>query len=268
MSYGFIVLRHVNSETTNNYWNEAVLSIRVLYSKEIKIIVIDDNSNQEYVKPMHEYENVHYVQSEYPRRGELLPFIYFQKHRYFENAIIIHDSVFIKRKINFESLVRMSVRVCPFWHFKYGKDENIMNTLRILRSMKNTQKLERNLMSSKNIEVLGMKTDSYWDGCFGGICFINYQFMNLLEVTYQISAMVNTVHTKSDRCSLERIIGLLFFLENSFQLKRQSSIFGNIHDYKNKKGDYSWGFTYQQHCDYIKQHKRSIMPVVKVWSGR
>jgi hypothetical protein len=265
MSFGFIVLRHVNSENTNHYWNEAVISIRSLYSKEIKIVVIDDNSKEEFIREFFPYENVEYVQSEYPQRGELLPFIYYQCNKYFDNAVIIHDSIFIKRKINFQKFVNSGMKVVPFWHFQYGKDENMLNTLRILKSMRNTQIMEKNLMSTKNVEVLGMKTDSYWDGCFGTICFINHTFLNYLQTKYHFSNMIQQVKTKSDRCSLERIIGIMFFVECNY-LKRQSSLFGNIHDYR--KGEYGWGYTYEQHRNYIKKHNRSIVPVVKVWSGR
>lgn len=265
MSYGFIVLRHVNSEMTNKYWNEAVLSIRRSYSREIKIVVIDDNSKKEFVKQFFPYENIEYVESEYPQRGELLPFIYYQRNKYFDNAIIIHDSIFIKRRINFQEFVKKGVTVMPFWHFQHGKDENILNTLRILKSMRNTQIMERNLLNIKNIDVLGMKTESYWDGCFGAICFINHNFLNYLHLKYKFSNMIPAVKNKDDRCSLERIIGLMFFVECRY-LKKQSSLFGNIHDYR--KGEYGWGYTYEQHRNYIKKYKQAIVPVVKVWSGR
>jgi GR25 family glycosyltransferase involved in LPS biosynthesis len=41
--------RHVNSEKTNNYWNNSILCIRRFYP-DVKIIIIDDNSNYEFVK--------------------------------------------------------------------------------------------------------------------------------------------------------------------------------------------------------------------------
>ena len=100
-SYGFIITRHVNSEKTNNYWNRCVKLIRTFYPHR-KIVVIDDNSNQDFVKAEFEYKNVIYEQSEYPGRGELLPYTYFLKNHYFDNAVIIHDSVFFHKRVNFE----------------------------------------------------------------------------------------------------------------------------------------------------------------------
>ena len=60
--YGFIIIRHVNSEETNKYWNECVRCIHKLHSR-IKIVIIDDNSNQNFVQNDFNYENVEYVQS-------------------------------------------------------------------------------------------------------------------------------------------------------------------------------------------------------------
>ena len=100
MSYGFIITRHVNSQQTNEYWNHCVKLIRTYYPLR-KIIIIDDNSNYNFVKSYHEYKNVKIIQSEYPGRGELLPYVYFLKNKWFENAVIIHDSLFFHKHIHF-----------------------------------------------------------------------------------------------------------------------------------------------------------------------
>ena len=88
--YGFIITRHVNSEITNKYWNHAIRCIRRFYPYR-KIIIIDDNSNQLFVKPEYDYKNIMVIKSEYPGRGELLPYYYFYKNKFFENAVILHD---------------------------------------------------------------------------------------------------------------------------------------------------------------------------------
>ena len=71
-NYGFILTRHVNSEQTNKYWNQCVKLIRTFYPLR-KIVIIDDNSNQEFLKAEHNYKNLTIIQSEYLGRGELLP---------------------------------------------------------------------------------------------------------------------------------------------------------------------------------------------------
>ena len=47
---GFIILRHVNSELTNQYWIYCYQSIRKY--PEQSILIIDDNSNYQYITPM------------------------------------------------------------------------------------------------------------------------------------------------------------------------------------------------------------------------
>ena len=102
-SYGFIITRHVNSKQTNKYWNHCVKLIRTIYPLK-QIIIIDDNSNQNYVSSEHKYSNLTIIQSEYFQRGELLPYIYYLKYKWFPNAVIIHDSLFFHLKIHFEKL--------------------------------------------------------------------------------------------------------------------------------------------------------------------
>ena len=45
---GFIILRHVNNKETSIYWKKCYESIRRFY-KENQIMIIDDNSNYEYI---------------------------------------------------------------------------------------------------------------------------------------------------------------------------------------------------------------------------
>ena len=106
-SYGFIITRHVNSEKTNKYWNHCVKCLRTLYPMK-KIVIIDDNSNQLFLKSEFEYKNVEIINSEFKGRGELLPYYYYFKNKFFENAIIIHDSIFFHKRINFESIASTS----------------------------------------------------------------------------------------------------------------------------------------------------------------
>ena len=75
-TYGFIITRHVNSEITNKYWNHCIKCIRTFYPYR-KIVIIDDNSNQDFLISFHNYENIEIINSEFPGRGELLPYYYF-----------------------------------------------------------------------------------------------------------------------------------------------------------------------------------------------
>jgi hypothetical protein len=226
-------------------------------------VVIDDNSNKDFVKAEFEYKNIEYIQSEFPQRGELLPYYYFHKHHFFENAIIIHDSVFIHRRINFDVL--KNFKAVPLWHFSYGKDENVKRTLEICSYLKNSYEVNKELQLLGNkYQLLGLNK-SYWAGCFGVQSYINYNFLDYLQRKYNLFNMLKIIKCRADRCCLERIYGLIIGLE-CVELKKIKSILGCIASYSN--GEYGWGYSYHQYKDYINKYKKSPAPYVKVWSGR
>jgi hypothetical protein len=253
-SYGFIITRHVNSEKTNNYWNRCVKLIRTFYPNR-KIVVIDDNSNQEFVKAEFDYKNVIYEKSEYPGRGELLPYIYFLNNHYFDNAIIIHDSVFFHKRVNFEKLIGLDV--LPFWHFNADK-ENYLNTQKISRVLKNNYEIQVKI-NMNEINILGLNK-SEWNGCFGVQSFINRNFLNYINNKYKITNLLHVVKNRPDRCCLERLFGIIFSTESKTNISNKS-LFGHIHTYQN------FGYSYDQYINDIN-NKKIPQYIVKVWSGR
>ena len=198
-NYGFIITRHVNSEQTNKYWNQAVKLIRRIYPLR-QIVIIDDNSNPEFVKADFDYQNLTVIQSEYHKRGELLPFYYYLKYKWFPKAVIIHDSLFIHKKIPFE---KFSIPVMPLWHHVYDK-ENINNLRRIASSLKQNRLLLHKINEPDKL-MFGLDGSHKFNLCFGCQCFIQLSFLETLERKYNITNLTNVIHNRTDRCSLERI---------------------------------------------------------------
>jgi hypothetical protein len=251
--FGFIIIRHVNSEKTNRYWNHNVKLLRTLYPS-IKIVIIDDNSNYDFVKSDFPYQNLEIIQSEFPGRGELLPYYYYLKHKFFANAVIIHDSVFLHKKINFEKL--NGIDVMPLWYFN-SDTENLENTKRIALHLKNSIVVNNKI--TKELNLLGMKTNE-WFGCFGVQSYIKLSFLERIQAKYNIVNLIPAVTCRADRCSLERIFGVIFFSESSI-LSSKKSLLGNIMTY------HQWGYSFDE---YITDLKKRTVPrcVVKVWTGR
>jgi len=252
-NFGFIIIRHVNSEKTNQYWNHNVKLLKTLYPLK-KIVIIDDNSNYDFVKAEFEYKNVEVIQSEFPGRGELLPYFYYLKHKFFANAVIIHDSVFIHKRINFENL--NGVPIIPLWFF-YSDKENIQNTQRIASYLKNNIDISNKL--TKELNILGMKSNE-WIGCFGVQSYINLTFLQRIQAKYNIVNLIKAVTCRADRCCLERIFGVIFCNESP-KLLLKKSLLGNIMTYE------QWGYSFDQ---YITDLKKGTIPrtVIKVWTGR
>lgn len=255
MNYGFIITRHVNSHETNAYWNHCVKLIRTHYPFK-KIIIIDDNSNYNYIKSDHEYKNVKIIQSEYPGRGELLPFVYFLKNKWFNNAVIIHDSSFFHKHISFGNL---KLPVIPLWHHAYDK-ENVNNLLRISSYLKNNYSIKKEI-TGDTINILGFSKKNNFNLCFGGQCYINHNFLLMLEKKYNLSNLVNAIKCRTDRCGLERILGALFSIECLKNIKMKSLCGEIFNHYKS--------FNYK-FSDYIKDFNRKYVPeaITKVWTGR
>jgi hypothetical protein len=252
-SYGFIITRHVNSQITNKYWNRCVKCIRRFYPFK-QIIIIDDNSNQEFIKADFEYNNVEIIQSEFIGRGEILPYYYFHKYHYFDNAIIIHDSVFFHKRISFEKLI--GLKVLPLWHFNSDK-ENYENTLKISNYLKNSYKIKTQI--SLNETVLGLN-HLKWYGCFGIQSFINHTFLKYIEQQYSIFNILKIVKTRPDRCCCERIFGIIFNIESP-NLCKIKSLLGNIYTYQ------KWGYSYKEYENDINQ-KQIPKYIIKIWTGR
>jgi hypothetical protein len=258
-NYGFIISRHVNSEITNKYWNECVRCIQKVH-QGIPIVIIDDNSNYEFVKSDLDYQNVQIVQSEYPKRGELLPYYYFWKNHYWENAVIIHDSVFIQKRIPYRKL---KVNVMPLWHFNgSSKYDNQNNALRIAKCLKNNYEIQKNLYQNNNDPTSIMKINKLpeWNGIFGVQSYIKHTFLCSLQQKYELFNMLNYINSRPDRCSLERIMGIIFWLESPISIP---SLFGEI-----TRSPDSFALSYDAHRDYINKNGRAKTAYVKVWSGR
>jgi hypothetical protein len=127
---GFIILRHVNNELTNKYWIHCVNCIRQYYP-ENNILIIDDNSDYNFITDEKLYKTT-VIKSEYPKRGELLPYYYYLHNKLFDIAVIIHDSVFINKYINFD----INSNIKFIWHFMHDWDDDTKE-LELLNEIEN-----------------------------------------------------------------------------------------------------------------------------------
>ena len=247
MSFGFIITRHVNSDKTNCYWNQNIKLLRSHYP-QCKLVIIDDNSNQSFIKAEFDYINLEVINSEYPGRGELLPYIYYLKHKWFDNAVIIHDSVFFHKTIDFANV---KSNVLSLWMF-YNNNSEINNILRISDSLNHSRIIKSHILEwSKN----------NWGSCFGSQSYINHNFLVNLNNKYKLTNLINVITNRSDRCALERIMGLLFYIET----RTNNTLFGCINNSHIKANNYTYSFD-----EYMKSFYSGELPtvIIKVWTGR
>jgi len=249
MKYGFILTRHVNNTQTNKYWNHSIECIRQFYP-EHKIVVIDDNSRQEYVKreptkinpniTIENDANIEYVQSEFPGRGELLPYYYLWKNKYFEYAVIIHDSLFFQTRINFEKLINENhlKTAHSLWNFEINhlSCDKLFNAYIFSKYLKNNENILP-LLKGGDMVLQFMPKKMQWKGCFGLQSFISLSFVSHLQEKYNLFCLLDIVKTRPDRISMERLMSVLFYIETSDSNKNKS-LMGDIQ--KDYKGFYKY----------------------------
>ena len=236
---GFIVLRHVNSELTNKYWIYCYECIRKYYPENL-ILIIDDNSNYDFITDHQPLYKTTIINSEYPGRGEILPYYYFLHNKLFDTAFIIHDSVFINSYID--------IHVDTYkilWGFEHWWDH--VEDERQMINLFNDDEL-----------ILLHENKHLWVGCFGCMTIINHDYLVLINSKYDISILLDYILTRYNRCSFERVIACLLHISDTDRVMPNYSnvLLGNIHHYCD------WGLKFDEKDEW------SHLPVIKVWTSR
>ena len=230
-SIGFIILRHVNNETTNKYWMHCYDCIRQFYP-ENNILIIDDNSNYNFIVNKHLYKTT-IINSEYPQRGELLPYYYYLHNKLFDIAVIIHDSVFINKYIDFNvNKYKM------LWCFEHDWDQV------------EDEKQMLNVFNDGELFYLH-ENKHLWKGCFGAMCIIKHDYLSVINSKYNLSKLIPFITKRYNRCSFERVFACLLQVN-----EKEDSLLGNIHKYCR------WDIRFHE------KEQFNHLPIIKVWTGR
>ena len=136
LDIGFIIIRHMSNAKSKNYYKFSYKHIRKYYPDH-QIVIIDDHSKPQFIEK--NYENKLYktkiIYSEYPPgRGELLPYLYYIKNNFFNTAVILHDSTFVNKNINFNTS-----DYAFLWHFPSRHHSLEKEQLSLIHSLDNNQ---------------------------------------------------------------------------------------------------------------------------------
>jgi hypothetical protein len=237
-SIGFIIQRYVCRPNMDKYWKVAYTSIRKYYPDNY-IVIIDDDSDYSLIDIEFEKEltNTIIVKSQFPRRGELLPYVYFLNGKYFDTAVIINDSVFLNSTVDFSLKPEENYKM--LWQFEHNWDEKV-NEKKILNELDDKEELLK-LYNQPNL----------WKGCFGSMTVIKHSFLKKIHERHNLYKLIPIITSRPDRCCLERVIACILQLNS-----RNNCIFGDIHAYC------KWGVPWED--KWILEH----LPMIKVWTGR
>lgn len=248
---GFIVLRHISSPKTNLYWKLCVKRIQKFYPKN-PIVVIDDNSNKEFVDNVGvDITNIKFIQSEFPGRGEILPYYYLAKENFFKKAFIIQDSTFIQKKIPRDLLKTNNV------HFLFSFPSRISNNV----------DQEADLLSKLNHgpSLIDYYHSRQWNGCFGLMSVVKLDFIKYIGDKYNLFNVLNYVGNRNDRMNMERVFAVVCQFENG-EIYTNNAVFGSIFEYIN----YHYGYSFEEYLNDINKKNTKIINkrIIKVWTGR
>ena len=238
--FGFVIVRHVNSKQTDYYWKECYTCIRNWY--DVPILIVDDSSNKEFLHDNMNLVNCRVVyDTEWKGCGELLGYYYFHQLRPFESAVIIHDSVFIQKRIDFSLRGNMQF----LWTFNSAWDTELEQYYHALCGP-----------MPKSEEILAFYYLRQFRGCFGLMSVIKWDFLDLLAEDGLFLALEQIKGRRDARSALERVLGFMAFRRDpTIQAK-----WGEIHSYMR------WGTTF---LEYLTPGSISTnLDVVKVWTGR
>lgn len=190
-------------------------------------------------------ENATVINSEFKGRGELLPYIYYLRNPIFEKAVIIHDSVFFQRHVDFD----LNQENIPLWHFDGATlIQNNDCELSLISSLKNA------------IPLTQYYNKKSFRGCFGCMSMITYDFLKNIDAKYNLENLLDKIIDRHCRMCAERVFGLIFSIEHN-GTNEKLSVFGNI-------SNYNQGYTYDRYLYDKEQCYMPNIPVIKVWTGR
>jgi hypothetical protein len=239
---GFIILRNIINSITNEYWKECYRCIRRLYPDN-RILIIDDNSKKQFVSN-ELLTNTMIIESEFPKRGEFLPYYYYLRTNFCEKVVILHDSMFIKKYINFNSVVD-DYRILIHFGKEFINDrESFPSQINMLRAL-NSDKLNN---------FYNKKDQNYWSGCFGSMSVITYKYLKQIDDEFHISRLIPVITCRIDRCAFERILGCMLQFKN-----KTSSLLGHL----TLNCDWRLNFNTYKNNSY-----NSNLPIIKIFTGR
>ena len=242
-NFGFIILRHVNNEEFNLFWQECYLAIRKFYDN--KIIILDNNSNENFIKTDLNLENCEIIKADYPQNRLYSPFYHYLVNDFnFEKAVIIHDGVLLNEKIDFQNIEDIKY----FWHFDTNCPSQNHREISQLNSLNNSK------------DLMELYNSNLWKGCLGSMAVISKKFIQKLQDKYNILALINMINDQEDAISFERVLAVLCYKEKP-ELDLDPSIAGNI-------SSMNWGYRYHQ---YHNDKLNNTVPkdkIIKLFGAR
>lgn len=246
-NYTIYITRHINSEITNKYWKVNQEYIRKNY-KKIKIIIIDDNSEEKYKNEDNNYKDIEFIYTSFVGSGELLPYYYFLNNNKTKYAIFLHDSVFVLDELH--KYIEES-EYLSLWNFHPLTEINVI---------KNRTNELIELSSKNNDFILNKFNNLNWKGVFGGMCMISHNYLKKINDTIEIEDLLYEIKNRFNRMCLERLLSVI--IENS-----EVSLLGEIALWCKLHTNKYWNLSIKDFEDNKNEFEKECI-LLKIWTGR
>lgn len=248
-NYVIYITRHMCNEVTSKYWIQNYENIRKFY-KNIKVIIIDDNSKDEYLKNDKDY-NIEIINTEHHGRGEILPYYYFSNSNGKKYALIIHDSIIMEKEIH--NFIEEKEYI-SLWNF-FPRTERKKN-------VEYFDYLFKNELENIN-EYIELFNTNEWRGVFGGMSIISNTLVCRLKDKYNIFEIcMRKIDKRKGRKVFERMLGLFLHKEG---INTYECLLGNIQHWCKFHYNVWWDISIDK---YLSSDKKNNCILSKIWSGR
>lgn len=242
---GFIMLRCVRKKEQNTLYKECYEAIRK-YHPDLKIVIIDDNSDKSVLESDYPMTNVEIIESEYPTAGEYLPYWYLLQRKIFKKAIFVQDSMILNTKIPYENV--------EDFMFLY-------ETGNVTGYQEETKQLLENTIIPEKLRSI--YDSGNWRGCWGSMTVITSDFLSKIEESIGISKWKDIIRSRGLRIGLESAIGICcVYLKGN---DRGMSLFGKSDDMNVMKDPGNEKYTLDM---YLADKTRIKDSIIKIWNGR
>lgn len=216
-SFGFIIPTYIATEAHLAVLKEGLRRIRLYHN--YPIVIINDHSPIDLSNLEKEFKDVTVELSLNKGAGEMNPYLHYYLHKYFDTAIILHDSMHLNKPLENIGLVLDIKFVRHFtnhvihwstltepktdYNQKYGiktHDDLIIHLL-------------KKVLSEKNLPFLDFCLERYpkkrtWVGCYGIQTIITHDFLKELQEKTNILDFTVIATNRRSRCAMESIFAL------------------------------------------------------------
>ena len=247
----FVVTTCVRNTAHLNYLKECVKHIKNVYP-DMYIYVINDNSVLNIT--VINQAGVEIIPSLSPGGGEINPYLFILDPRCkHEKLIFIHDSVFIKRKI--DGFINRTNEINFIWYALSAINNDTFN-------VENNELLDKfyfycsnGKISARNfIHILKAQRKLYYVK-FGSMSVFTKRFMEKVDLVTNFREVAHLFKLRVNRCFFERLLSVIYLYiygdDYNFKLCLCGDIFKHPKPFTNNNINIP-----------------SPLPLVKVWQGR